>query len=337
MRLAALVQTEEGLWQEPDYGDCPLPSATADSVSGAYRQCSNYAHYDVCNWMVPAHTDQAFCAACRPNQVIPNLDRPGNLDKWYRIERAKRRLIYALLNLGLPMQTRDLNPSGGLGFAFLSKLDAAPGEIVTTGHANGLITINIDEADPSLRERMRLDMDEKYRTLVGHWRHEIGHYFWDVLIRDGGRLDSFRALFGDEQVSYSQALDEHYEKGAPADWQDAFISSYAASHPWEDWAETWAHYLHIVDTLETGEHFGIAIERRMPDGTVQRAEPDYDPYDTEQFQPIIDDWLPLTFALNSINRSMGLADLYPFVLWQPVIDKLAFIHRVVRQSRIATG
>jgi len=333
MRLAAVVEGDDGLWLEPVENPKPLVKAEPR----AYNKCGNYARHEVCNWMVPADTGEDLCAACRPNQVIPNLARPGNLDRWFRIERGKRRLAYSLLRLGLPMPSKSEDPKGGLGFAFLSSCDAPPGETVMTGHAGGLITINLDEADPAHRERMRLDMDEKYRTLLGHFRHEIGHYYWDLLIRDGERLDGFRAGFGDERADYGDALDVHYSKGPPVDWQDNYISSYAASHPWEDWAETWAHYLHIVDTLETTAHFGVAIERQMPDGSVQRADPDYDPYSVADFQALIEDWLPLTFALNSINRSMGNTDLYPFVLSQPVIDKLHFVHRVICASRCTQG
>jgi hypothetical protein len=354
-RLAAFSEGDDGLWREladglavtpeswvptsPLPGQAPgvqqTPSATLGAAPLAYHKCSNYTQYDVCNWMVPAQSGETFCSACRLNQVIPNLSRPGNLNKWFRIERSKRRLIYGLLRLRLPVRSKTDDAEGGLGFAFLSNDDLPTDDVVLTGHADGLITINIDEADPALRERMRLDMDEKYRTLLGHFRHEIGHYYWDLLIRDAGRLDQCRALFGDERADYGQALEAHYNSGAPADWQDRYISTYAASHPWEDWAETWAHYLHIVDTLETGEHFSIAVEHRMPDGTVRRADPDFDPYCIDEFQPIIDNWLPLTFALNSINRSMGQADLYPFVLSQPVIEKLGFVHQVVRSSRQA--
>ncbi|WP_295541736.1 putative zinc-binding metallopeptidase [uncultured Thiohalocapsa sp.] len=355
-RLSALEQGQDGLWRVPQpqpaaaeraaapllfarwFGKRPAPAAAPVALTPtaprAYRKCVNYAQHEVCNWMVPADSEQAFCLACQPNQIIPNLARPGNLDKWYRLERSKRRLSYGLLRLGLPVHTKAQDPAGGLGFAFLSPQETNPGEPVLTGHANGLITINIDEAHAPTREQVRLDMDEQYRTLLGHFRHEIGHYYWDRLIRDGGRLEAFRAHFGDEQRDYGGALDAHHANGPPADWQARFVSAYAASHPWEDWSETFAHYLHIVDTLETSEHFGVRIEQRLPDGTVQRSDPDFDPYTIDDFQPIIDAWMPLTFALNSLSRSMGQPDLYPFVLSAPVIEKLAYVHRVVRESRV---
>jgi hypothetical protein len=297
-----------------------------------YRKCANYAEHHVCNWMVPADSGESLCPSCRPNRTIPNLAREGNLEKWARVERGKRRLAYGLMRLGLPVQPRNEGTRSGLAFDFLSSLDAADYEPVMTGHANGLITLNVDEADPVNRERTRVDMAETYRTLVGHFRHEIGHYYWDVLVRDGGRLEGFRELFGDERADYEEALEAHYREGPPAGWQDRFITTYASSHPWEDWAETWAHYLHITDTLETAAHFGLEVERRLPDGTLQKADPEFDPYDVADFQRIIDNWIPLTFAINSLNRSMGQQDLYPFVLSQPAIDKLAYVHGVIRET-----
>ncbi|MBK1723132.1 zinc-binding metallopeptidase family protein [Thiocystis violacea] len=351
LRLSALVEEREGIWEIPTEGclqDRDLASsgffsrwfarraeqpALTAKPHKRYRKCGNYSQHNTCNWMVPAESAEPFCAACGPNQVIPYLNRPGNLDKWARIERSKRRLIYGLLRLGLPVRSKHQDPERGMGFAFLSNVDAPYGQPVLTGHADGLITINIDEADPVKRERTRLDLDEKYRTLLGHFRHEIGHYYWDRLVRDSLRLGDFRARFGDERIDYGQAQSDYYASGAPAHWQDCFISAYASMHPWEDWAETWAHYLHIVDTLETSEHFGISISRRLPNGSFQRANPDFDPYTIKGFVPIIQNWIPLTFALNSINRSMGQPDLYPFVLSETVIDKLAFVHDLVKTSR----
>jgi hypothetical protein len=346
MRLAALEERPDGTWAlirptpalrrrgivERMFKRRPeVPQGVHDTFK-RYRKCANYAQHNVCNWMVPADCQDPLCVTCRPNRTIPNLSRQGNLEKWYRIERGKRRLAYSLIRLGLPVRTRIEDAEHGLAFDFLSSLDAPEGEPVLTGHANGLITLNIDEADTSQRERMRIDMNETYRTLVGHFRHEIGHYYWDVLIRDGGRLERFRELFGDEREDYGQALNGHYENGPPADWQDRFVTAYASSHPWEDWAETWAHYLHITDTLETAAHFGIEVERKLPDGTVQRADPEFDPYDIPDFEPLISNWLPLTFAINSLNRSMGQQDLYPFVLSKSAIDKLDYVHRVIREA-----
>jgi hypothetical protein len=203
-----------------------------------------------------------------------------------------------------------------------------------TGHAGGLITISLAEADDAVREKTRNVMHEPYRTLLGHFRHEVAHYYWDRLIGDrseGPERESFRALFGDERADYSAALQRHYDNGPPADWPQHFVTAYASTHPWEDWAETWAHYFHMVDTLETAGAFGLRVRPRVSKGAGLSTSIDFDPHDAG-LDRIIDAWLPLTFAVNSINRSMGIADLYPFVLAPPVIVKLAFIHDRIRET-----
>ena len=322
LRVSALTQSGDSTWRA-------LMPAAHDRL---YRKCRNYEAHNVCNWMVRAETSDHYCIACRLNLIIPNLSRPGFVDHWYRLERSKRRLLYSLLKLGLPVVSKSVQPDGGLAFSFMSDLDAPSGQTVVTGHANGNITINIDEADSAIRERNRLDLNEKYRTLLGHFRHEIGHYYWDRLIRDRGAIEDFRKLFGDERIDYAASLDRYYEQGPPPDWSNRFITPYASSHPWEDWAESWAHYLHIVDALDTAGHFGLRMKRELADGSVHRADPRFDPYHIREFHPIIEHWIPLTFALNSLNRSMGFQDLYPFVLPQPAIEKLAFVHDIVRAS-----
>jgi hypothetical protein len=197
-----------------------------------------------------------------------------------------------------------------------------------------LITINIAEADPVAREQMQAAMDEHYRTILGHFRHESGHYYWNRLIRDTEWLGPCRELFGDETLDYSKALERHYQAGPPADWQERFVSAYAASHPWEDWAETWAHYLHIVDTLETAHHFGIQVDPGVTENRALDVSLDFDPYQEDRFDVHIAHWLPVSFALNSLNRSMGHDHAYPFVLSPAVLKKLDFIHRVVRDRQL---
>jgi hypothetical protein len=175
-------------------------------------------------------------------------------------------------------------------------------------------------------------MGEPYRTLLGHFRHEIGHYFWDRLVAtDEGMLNAFRALFGDDRQDYDQALQKHYAEGPAADWRENYISMYATMHPWEDFAETFAHYLHIVDTLETAGAFGMKIKPRAARGHIEAAI-NFDPYKTRRWDQLIDAWLPIEFATNSMNRSMGLTDLYPFVLSPKAIEKLAFVHALTRRS-----
>ncbi len=292
-----------------------------------YKFCRN-AEYDACNWLVPANDAAEFCIACRHNHVVPNLSHQGNLQLWRLMELAKHRLVYTLLELKLPLVTRAEDPSEGLIFDFLE--DPQGGGKVMTGHELGRITIAIAEADDAERERRRKSMHEPYRTLLGHFRHEIAHYYWDRLVRDAAELHPFRELFGDEREDYNAALQRHYRDGAPPDWRERFVSAYATSHPWEDFAETCAHYLHIVDTLETAEAFGVEVKPHgIAHAEALSATVDFHPDREPSFDPLIKAWLPITFALNSLNRSMGMGDIYPFVLSPAVIRKLGFIHHLV--------
>jgi hypothetical protein len=322
LRVLTLEEVEQGLWRE----------AGAGADAPRYRDCANHMHHAVCNWLVRADDPRPYCIACRLNRTIPDLSQPGNLLLWGRIEVEKRRLVYGLLRLGLPVAPRSESPDG-LAFDFLADEPDASARVLT-GHASGLITLNIAEADPLQRERMRTEMGEPYRTLIGHFRHESGHYYWDRLVRDTGWLGPCRELFGDERADYAQALRNNYEQGPPVDWEERFVSSYASSHPWEDWAETWAHYLHIVDTLETAHQFGLGVRPRIATDDALHAETIYDPFHQDDFASVIEDWLPLTYALNSLNRSMGHDHVYPFVLAPPVIAKLGFVHRIVQEARI---
>lgn len=300
------------------------------------RFCENAGH-GVCNWLINADDASPLCEACRFNRTIPDLTIEENLARWRRLEAAKHWLFYALLRFRLPLTSQFDDPGRGLAFDFLGDGAGPAGPKVLTGHDNGLITISLEEADDAERERRRTEMGEPYRSLLGHFRHEIGHYFWDVLVRDSDRLDACRSVFGDKSQDYGAALQAYYQNGAPAGWQEHFVSAYATSHPWEDWAETWAHYLHIVDTLEMANAFGIRIQPRVAREETLSATIDQDPYQTVDMQQIVVAWLPLTFAVNSLNRAMGNPDLYPFVLSPAVIQKLAFVHDVVRAKRADPG
>ncbi len=299
-----------------------------------YRFCANHA-YGACNWLVPDGGPAPFCTACRLNRVIPNLEDPENIRLWCRLEDAKHRLVYSLLQLGLPVFSRVEDPENGLTFDFPAP---APEEFRDsagdrTGHLNGVITINLAEADDAERERQRKTMAEPYRTILGHFRHESGHYYWERLIRDTPLLDEFRVLFGDERGDYGQALADYYRDGPRPEWNQSYVTAYASSHPWEDWAETWSHYLHIFDTLETAHAFGLRVTPRTETGRVKPPEIDFNAYTADDLDSLVAAWLPLTYALNSLNRSMGHGDLYPFVLVPPVIDKLRFIHRLVHRNQ----
>lgn len=300
-----------------------------------YRFCAN-ASYDACNWLVPAEGPDRFCRACCLNRTIPDLGPAQHLLRWQRLEAAKHQLVYGLLRLGVPLVSKFENPDAGLAFDFLADPGATfpDSSKIVTGHARGLITINIAEADDAERERARQDMAEPYRTLLGHFRHEVGHYYWERLVRDGLWLESFRTLFGDERQDYTACLQAHHGQGPPPDWQERFVSGYASAHPWEDFAETWAHYLHMVDTLETADAFGLRIDPKAGRDPGLAMAIDFDPYRQGDFDVLVQTWLPLTYAINSLNHSMGQPDLYPFVLAPTVMGKLRFVHGLVYRSDI---
>ncbi len=297
-------------------GFMPSTLTMGDMNTPGWTPCGNYEYEQVCNWLVD--DGHAFCVACRLNRVIPNLSSSWNRLLWARIESAKRRLIYDLLNLNLPF--------AGLAFAFLEDnpagaefTESGTDGRVMTGHSQGMITINIAEADDVAREQMRVAMNEAYRTLLGHFRHESGHFFWEQLLRgDDARMTRFREVFGDEREDYRSALERYYVEGPAADWSIRCISAYASSHPWEDWAETWAHYLQMLDALETA--------KEAPAFSGAQAPGDFD--------EMIAAWVPLTTAINSMNRSLGLSDAYPFALAPETIEKLRFIHELVGSGRI---
>jgi len=303
----------------------PIAVAFVQAGNGAFA-CHN-AEDALCNWRAPG--EGGYCPACRLNKTIPDMSIAGNQERWIRVEAAKRRMMYALLSFGLLVEPKGApGAENGIAFDFLADpTGGGPGgERILTGHDNGVITLNVAEADSAEREKMRVEMNETYRTLLGHFRHEIGHYYWDRLIRDDQDwLGRFRARFGDETADYEQALKNHYANPPSSAWQQAHITAYAASHPWEDWAETWAHYLHIVDTLEMADALHMPI-----DALEDEAEDLHSPHSDAKakrhvFDRTLERWIVLSNATNSINRCMGLPDLYPFVISGKVADKLAFI------------
>lgn len=290
-----------------------------------YRRCQNGTEYQICNWLISANDPNPLCPACRLNLVIPDLGMSGHLEKWHKLELAKRRVIYTLLRLRLPTEAGENVPP--LRFRFLAEEPGGPA--VMTGHADGVITMNIAEADDAERERRRVNLHEPLRTLIGHFRHEIAHYYWERLVARSAMLGEFRRIFGDERQDYAAALKKHYGEGPPADWQSSSVSPYATAHPWEDWAETWAHYFHIIDTLETAASFGLSLRPDHPQAATMQAKP-IDPEEEPGFENLLENWIPLTHALNELNRGMGLKDIYPFVLSERAIKKLAFVDRTIK-------
>ncbi|AJY46374.1 zinc-binding metallopeptidase family protein [Martelella endophytica] len=313
--MYALEDEKDGIWHK------------ADDPSRRFRLCAN-AGLDVCNWLVDPESDEEFCLCCRHNNLIPDTTTDQGLNRFRRIVGAERHLFYSLLRWGIETPTRKADPETGLVFDFLEDTVDASGNVTPamTGHDNGKISLRVAEADDVTREIVRDQMNEPYRTLLGHFRHEVGHYVWDRLVRDGGRLEAFRTIFGDERQDYQEALERHYKNGPPPGWQDSFVSAYAATHPWEDFAESFAHALHIVDTLETAMAFGLLVS----DANLHALG---DPYRCSSGQQLADAWVPLTLAMNAIHRSMGQRDFYPFVLAPAMIAKLDFVFTLLSGAR----
>jgi hypothetical protein len=289
-----------------------------------YR-CAN-AGLAACNWLVASEGE--LCVSCVLTRTRPNDADANGLGGFAAAESAKRRLLFELIDLGLPLVGWKEEP-GGLAFDMLSSEQTA----VTTGHADGVITLDLDETDPAHRERMRVRLGEPYRTVLGHLRHEIAHYYQPILLSAGTPAEArCRELFGDERDDYQQAMDRYYAVGAPSGWRQHFVSAYATMHPWEDWAETFAHYLHIRDTLQTAAAYRLRVEGpaiQTADAPPLHSEP------TETLRDIrtmLQVWLPMTYALNAISRSMGALDIYPFVLSPEVEAKLAFIDELIRSD-----
>ena len=330
----------------PTLGGGPQTWQVQGGRGRTYGFCSNRERAAGCNWLVPLDAEgraadlggamapdggELLCAACRLNRMIPDQNVPENRDLWRKVEAAKRRMVGVLLELGLPVRSKLVDdPEQGMAFDFIRTLPWQPK--VVTGHRAGLITVDLEEADDVKREAMRTALREPYRTLLGHLRHEVGHYYWDRLVAQTEWLEPFRELFGDERQDYEAALQRHYAEGPRPDWALQHVSAYASTHPWEDWAETWAHYLHLIDTLETAVRFGIDPGRLHLDAEGFELEALYRPDDPDapRFLNWINSWSELSGVLNEMSRSMGLPDFYPFVMSRTAVAKLQFVDLLVR-------
>jgi hypothetical protein len=319
-----------------------------------YQKCDNHADFSVCNGMVNLETfkpvadsDEVLCFACRFNEIIPDLSILKHIPLWKKMEVAKRRALFTLKALSLPLLNIKQDPEGGLSFDFTTDRDVNDHFVsklinhnpVFTGHDCGHITINLAEADDVARSHTKLAMGEHYRTLLGHFRHELGHYYFDKIISNSSAKHALcKQYFGDDELDYQEALTAHYEKGAPENWRDSYISEYATMHPYEDWAETWAHYMHIIDTLETAQNFSITCSTSTNVAGTEGVGELNLPQDTYFFSSqisiisILDTWMDFSVILNSLNRSMGMSDAYPFVLSGSVRTKLSFIHHAIHDS-----
>jgi hypothetical protein len=316
--LRALIKSDTGQYF------CSEPSCNA-----ALSKCHNYAIEHVCNRCVltplEPQTEPLLCNCCRFNDTIPDLAIKSNREKWKRIETAKRRLFYTLDSLGLPYGNEEEGVVPPLSFDF--KGDVIPKksfwrkmknhEHVYTGHASGKVTINIKEADDVEREKARVSMDEAHRTIIGHFRHEIGHYFWDVLVL--GKCEAeYIEVFGDHNnPDYGTALDTYYADGPRKDWQTDFVSAYATMHSWEDFAECFAAYLDMVSIVELAN--------------TQFTNHVIDPR-TTAFSAMAMRYSELGILFNEFNRTMGLLDLVPEVFTPAVLFKIEFIHNLLRNA-----
>jgi hypothetical protein len=316
---------------DPERGE--LLRLPAHSLQGQpLHYCANL-HRAACNWLVPEHEAMAqggLCRACRLNRTLPDLSVPDNARAWATIEAAKRRLVSQLLVLGLPVRSRlSEDPYQGIMFDFLQPVNGLP---VQTGHLHGLVTLNVHEADDARREALRYALHEPYRTLLGHLRHEVGHYYWDRLVAGTGWLTPFRNRFGDERQDYAEALQRHYQFGPAPDWANHCISAYASTHPWEDWAESFAHYLHMIDTVDTALSYGLSADdvemSAQPFTTTALDTTD----DAPRFLRLVNGWLQLTAVLNELSQSMGQPAFYPFVLHASAVAKLHLVHRVISSA-----
>lgn len=298
--IVPLTQKKPDSWQCGD-----------DSCGIALHRCANFVEHG-CNRCVPgdAASHAAVCDYCALTKVIPDLNVEGNREKWRRLERAKHRVLYILDLLGLPVRHGSSGNEPVLSF----ELKAGAGQPIHTGHKNGCITINVLEADDVEREKTRVAFHEPQRTLVGHFRHELGHYFWDRLVK-GHREEECRTVFGDERTpTYEDALQKYHAGGPVPAWQTHFVSGYATMHPWEDFAESFGAYLDMVTVLDTARHFEIAD------------------CDLRDVDAMIVMYQRMGIAANEMNRDMGLIDLVAEIFVPPVVEKIRFIHSLAQTA-----
>lgn len=248
-------------------------------------------------------------------EVAPDLGIAENVAHWAEAERSKR---WVLANLSRWGWFTGADAGQDPVFHMLAE-ETRDGETnVVMGHNEGLLTINVDEVDPSKRVALREDLNEPLRTMIGHFRHELAHYFFRRFESSNEFVDEFRAIFGDERADYSEALKSYYERGHQPDWQDSFISAYASSHPHEDWAESFAHVLHLTDIVDSLISSGL--------GAPDLPSMPYDAYAEEDPQKLILYGGRIGIALNHVNRSMGTTDIYPFVHSDTIKKKFVFAH-----------
>lgn len=312
----------------------PVTDGSASVDGQAWIRCTQAATLG-CNWLAPAEStyERGRCLADSLIRREPAADDTLAREKLVPTAAALRRLVYQLDDIGLPVDP-FWRVDGGLAFDLLSS--RTTGDKVIIGHAGGVITIDVVESLDDYRESLRIRLGEPYRTMLGHFRHEVGHYYQNILVETGSGagvyLADCRALFGDETASYSDGISRHYTFGAPADWQESFISEYATMHPWEDFAECFAHYLHITDTIDTSREAGMVLHAdRVRFDTPHDVVP-LQSYADVPVEQLLSDWHYISLLFNRANSAMGKNPLYPFDISPAVVHKLAFVHRVIRES-----
>ncbi|WP_404385889.1 putative zinc-binding metallopeptidase [Caenispirillum salinarum] len=270
-----------------------------------------------CNWIAPKQG--AFCRSCAMTALAPDTSIPNAIPNWAETEAAKR---WVLDNLGRWHWFRPEDPGAPPVFHMLAE-GATP---VPMGHVAGTVTISVAEVDPVLRVTRREALEEPYRTMIGHMRHEISHMLWWRLSLREDFIAAFRSMFGDERADYGAALQRHYHEGPPPAWKSSYLTSYASAHPHEDWAETAAHLLHLTDITDSFTAAGLSSPDLPGRG--------WDPYSEPDAMRLIGVAANLVAGVNHVNRSMGLSDLYPFVLSDVALRKLTFVHDWLRRGAL---
>jgi hypothetical protein len=282
------------------------PTGSLRVADAAFAGRCEMRHAWRCNWQ--PDSSGPFCTSCLIVDAGTHADNP--LLAAFLL--AQRRALAQLSELGVAWTGNVDDPAQPpLRFTYRSSV---AGDAPTIGHLAGLITLDLDEADPAEREQIRATLGEQYRTPLGHIRHELGHYVWlRHVASDPARHAEFRAVFGDETVDYAAALDAYYARPEDESWPDEYVSPYATAHPWEDFAESWAQVMHLHDVVTTGAAWGVV---EFPDG----------PFDPQQW---ISTAVLASLAANELARAMGMRDLYPFALSPGARRKIEAAWRLV--------
>jgi hypothetical protein len=288
---------------------------SCDNCHAEVQPCAN-RNLGICNCFANQtdSTGNVLCTYCEFTRVVPPHDSPDKFSRWRELESAKRRLLIQLSGLEFPPFASKFVPTCPLVFEFKEDTVLPDGSIeaVFTGHENGVITINAHEADSVRREQSRVAFNEPQRTLIGHMRHEYGH-FLDLCCIQGDLLRAkYVELFGDPAtVDYAEAKTRYYAQGPTGNWPESYVSAYASMHPWEDFAETVNVYLDLMALAETArDQLGSNIDTSA-NGCVAT---------------FISELLDLAITVSEFNFDMGLNALLPERFNDEVVCKLSYVH-----------